>query len=477
MINARYCLGGGLTAGDLKEIYRDALCLLERIGMEVDHDNLLGLLSARPGIKIKGRRVCLSPDLVEKYRVIIKNENREYQQNKKGVDSFSMVPSFLCLNVLDIHSRNIRPATLDDLKKAVKLCDYYKMEGIIPVHPQDMPGHLRQIAALKVALENSAGIGGWMPVHTDSFNEKEIACIFEMNSIMGRKPPYFAMEIPVSPMKIDVAALDIILRMQKTNKKWLKAMAVGGGAIPMPGATAPIVVRPALAQGLAEALSAAIIPKLIDDDVSVYCSFGMFPFDMKYMSSVGGSPEALLLRLMGRQVLQFALEYVQGGNFSCMGKMPDAQAAAEKMANILADAWQGANLFSAAGSPALYEVFSFEQLVIDKEILDYVERVVKGMKLDNEYAAADLIGEGVRNNGTFLDHPSTLNYHDFFWMPRVFAHSSLGQWRQEGMKDIVDHAGDVAREILAGHHFAIESAKQDELNKIYKTYESSAAGQ
>jgi len=470
MNNRKYSLAGGLTSDDLNKIYQDALDLLETVGVEVNHRDLQALLSEKPGVKINGKRVCLEPALVEKYRLIIQKENREYQQNKPGAGSFSMVPSFLCLNVLDMDKKDIRRATLADLKNAVKLCDYYKMEGVIPVHPHDVAADLRQAASLKVALENSAGIGGWMPTSTDSYNEKEIACIFEMNSIMGRKPPYIALEIPVSPMKIDVAALNIMLRMQKHNKKWLKGIAVGGGAIPMPGATAPIVVLPALTQGLAEALSAAIIPKLIDDDVSVYCSFGMFPFDMKYMSSVGGSPEDLLLRLMARQVQEFALGYIHGGSFSCMGKMPDAQTAAEKMANILMDALQGANLFSAAGSLSLDEVFSFEQLVIDKEILGYVERVTKGMQIENEYITGDLIGEGIQNKGSYLDHQSTLNYRDFFWMPSLFTHSNLGQWRNEGMRSIIDNAGDIARKILAEHHFTIESDKQHELDKTYESY-------
>lgn len=469
MSNRKYILAGGLTSDDLNKIYQDALGLLETVGVEIDHCGLLSFLSEKSGVKINGKRVYLEPALVEKYRLIIQKENREYQQNKAGVDSFSMVPSFFCLNVLNMDNKDIRRATLNDLRNAVKLCDYYKMEGVIPVHPHDVSADLRQIASLKVALENSAGIGGWMPTHTDSYNENEIACIFEMNSIMGRKPPYIALEIPISPMKIDVAALNIMLRIQKCNKKWLKGLAVGGGAIPMPGVTAPIVVLPALTQGLAEALAAAIIPKLIDDDVSVYCSFGMLPFDMKYMSSVGGSPEALLLRLMARQVQQFALGYIHGGDFSCMGKMPDAQTAAEKTANILMDALQGANLFSSAGSLSLDEVFSFEQLVIDREILNYVERVKKGIQIENEYTG-DIISEGILNNGSYLDHQSTMNYRGFFWMPSLFTHSNLGQWRNEGMMNIIDNAGDIARKTLAEHHFTIASDQQHELDKIYESY-------
>ncbi len=134
------------------------------------------------------------------------------------------------------------------------------------------------------------------------------------------------------------------------------------------------------------------------------------------------------------------------------------------------DALQGANLFSAAGSLSLDEVFSFEQLVIDREILDYVARVVKGMQIEKEYITGDLIGEGIQNNGSYLDHQSTMNYRNFFWMPSLFTHSNLGQWRSEGMRNIIDNAGDIARKILAEHHFTIESDKQHELDKIYESY-------
>ena len=62
-----------------------------------------------------------------------------------------------------------------------------------------------------------------------------------------------------------------------------------------------------------------------------------------------------------------------------MAKVPDCQSAAEKAAIMTAGAFLGARHFCCAGTLSLDEIFSPEQLLVDCEIRDWVQRGARGL--------------------------------------------------------------------------------------------------
>ena len=63
----RYGLSGGFDEKQLEAIRGEALAILARIGVQVDHEGIRKHLDDFEGVSIRGKRVCYSGDLVEEW--------------------------------------------------------------------------------------------------------------------------------------------------------------------------------------------------------------------------------------------------------------------------------------------------------------------------------------------------------------------------------------------------------------------------
>ena len=66
MEKVNYYVSGGLNEDQLQKIHQSALTVIEEVGIEVPHQEVLRLVSNQPGVSIKGQRVYFEPDLVER---------------------------------------------------------------------------------------------------------------------------------------------------------------------------------------------------------------------------------------------------------------------------------------------------------------------------------------------------------------------------------------------------------------------------
>jgi trimethylamine:corrinoid methyltransferase-like protein len=370
------------------------------------------------------------------------------------------------MGVWDRAANSARPAGVDDLRRAVKLLDSYGAEGISPVHPQEVPPELRQVVTAKVSYEHSRNIGSYM--QATSIAEAE--CLCRMGAAAGRKGPHISLQIVHSPMKLDAHSLRLILDMKRAGRT-PAGITAGGGAMPLAGAAAPLLLPGLLAQGLAEALAAYGTPGLLNDAVSGYLSVFPGTFDMRYTGYSMGSAESVLYWLAVRQMLDRVFGWTIGGDFACTAKAYDAQAGAQKMAAILTSVLSGATTFANVGMTPTDEVFHFGGAVIDMEILNYAWRVGRGLAWES-VPTSDTVREG-RGAGTFLLHPTTMRFRDEIWDPRVFTNDSLGQWLAQGSPSVVDKASRVAEDRIAAHEYSAPADVRRELDRLLDTAKTS----
>jgi len=94
---------------------------------------------------------------------------------------------------------------------------------------------------------------------------------------------------------------------------------------------------------------------------------------------------------------------------------------------------------------------SFEQLVIDHEICTYLDRIARGMGVNQETLAVDLVWR-VARGGQFLKEPHTLrHFRSEHWIPDISCRAAFGRWMKKGGKDIVQRAKERAQTILNEH--------------------------
>ena len=123
---------------------------------------------------------------------------------------WTMRPAYMCLHVYDAVTGHIRRSSLADVAPAAQLCDSYDMSGTCPVHAQDVPAPIRQVALARACIANSRAVGKWMTVG----NIDEIRGIVEMSQLAGRTPPYVILQITISPLRLNVEMLDIIWKLR-----------------------------------------------------------------------------------------------------------------------------------------------------------------------------------------------------------------------------------------------------------------------
>jgi trimethylamine---corrinoid protein Co-methyltransferase len=220
------------------------------------------------------------------------------------------------------------------------------------------------------------------------------------------------------------------------------------------GATAPASLAGALAQNLAETLSALAMVNLIVPGHPIL--FGSWPFitDLRTGSFSGGSGEQALLMAASCQVSR-ALGLptsVSAGMTDAKG--PDNQAGFEKALTTVLAATAGANTINAsAGVYASLLVGALEGVVIDNDMYGCIERVLEGIS----FASADDIVEEIRQTvhgpGHYLGNSQTfaLMKSEFLY-PRICNRMSPDEWVEKGAEDVRAAARRKVVEILSSHY-------------------------
>ena len=92
-----------------------------------------------------------------------------------------------------------------------------------------------------------------------------------------------------------------------------------------------------------------------------------------------------------------------------------------------------------------------EQVVIDNEMFGMVDRAVRGIDLNADTLAIDLIGK-VGPGGNYLGEAHTRKFYlSETYLPKLSDRSSRQDWEKAGRRDIVAKASETTRKILREH--------------------------
>ncbi len=133
-------------------------------------------------------------------------------------------------------------------------------------------------------------------------------------------------------------------------------------------------------------------------------------------------------------------------------KTLDEQVAFEKGLNGILPALAGANMLSGAGCIEGGITVSYEQLIIDDEVFGMIFRAVKGIEVDEERLAVDVIAKVVDESSDFLRQRHTLKYfRQEHYLPKLTDRTSRSRWQEMGSKKMVEVAREKVRKMLAEH--------------------------
>jgi trimethylamine--corrinoid protein Co-methyltransferase len=200
---------------------------------------------------------------------------------------------------------------------------------------------------------------------------------------------------------------------------------------PQAGSTGPASFAGSVVQGTAESLSGLVITQLVRQGAPfIYGAFATV-MDMRTTIFSYGAPEMIL---MGAALAQMA-QYIKLPYFGTAGcsdaKLPDSQAAAEAALSCQSAALSGANLIHDCGLLDHGCLASPAYMVLVNEVLDMINQFVRGIKVDEETLAVDVI-HSVGPGGHFMEEEHTLKYFRQVWYSNLFDRSNYESWLEQG---------------------------------------------
>ena len=222
--------------------------------------------------------------------------------------------------------------------------------------------------------------------------------------------------------------------------------------LPMPflGSTHPVTLGGALVQSAVETLSLAVLTQLVRPGCPVLyaASYGGI-MDMAVGSHSFGAPESALFAAASTAVGKaFGLptDMMQGSSDS---KLPDSQAATEKVMASLLPALAGADCITQAGALLDFALSaSYEQLTIDHEIVQCIQRIIREVKI-NETTLAEQEIMATPFGGHYLESEYPLrHFREELYFPHLLDRKPWGRWFADGTKDMARRAGEYVEKIL-----------------------------
>lgn len=453
-----------LAVDQIERMHDAAFRILDEVGYSVPDGVLPGLLRVE-GVRLRNRRVCLAPSLVRTHLDAWRAEALARPRPPPS-DRILLAVGAYAEYLVDPATDCVRPVATADVVRSAKLIDALYDEGVrgaVMGMPADVPVPLRGLAHFRLtALHNQRN-----PPRDTMTDAATVDLLYEMHQVMGL--PFATGLYAVSPLALGGTEFDVALRLIRSGRP----CAFGVSSMPLAGATAPIYFVGALVQGIAEALGAAVIVKLLAPHASVSFGVSANHFDLRAGSVVYGSPEDNLLTLALMDLNEF-YRGVRSSRHFCrtMAKRPGMQAASEMAASAMLGAIARAPAFGGAGMLSLDEVYSEEHLALTLEVRDYVEHAARGFEFSESALAVDEILQTVDRGESFLARETTVALHrDIYRCPRFFVRGLYTQAPGENDAALRARLRAFTDAKVSGHQYLLDGPRRRELDRIWRAAE------
>ncbi len=220
------------------------------------------------------------------------------------------------------------------------------------------------------------------------------------------------------------------------------------------GATSPTTIAGSLVQAVAETLAGFVFARLVDPEAKAIFAPKPLVADLRTGAMCGGGGEQAILMAAAAQMGRFYDLPTSSIAGITDAKVPDAQHGYEKSLAVTLAAHAGSNIITqACGMQASLLGASLEGYVVDNDMIGGILRSVRGVEVDRDTMAGDVIADVSRGEGHYLSHPQTLaRMERDYAYPDVADRRTPAEWEADGAVDMRGRARDRAREILSHHY-------------------------
>lgn len=460
--------------------------MLEKVGIAFYHEGGLKLLGdAGANIENKTMVAKIPEYLVREAlrkvpsQVIFEARNPKYDL-KIGGGRVHFTNAFGADHAIDLETGERRSATLKDLEDFTLLSDYFfTVDYVKPnVIPQDVPRPILEqsmaIAQFKHTEKHCSPVALTLQGWRDTI---QMAMALSGGEEEFRKNPSIVDTgfNNVPPLKYSKDIVDLMLECAR----YRIGFDISSGALA--SASGPTTIAGLLVQAIAENMGALVLTELAGPGTPMLWGSCATILDQKHGTVAYGAPENGLIHVAFVQMARYYGLPYYGAAGVIDSKLPDGQAAFENTFNALVATLAGADVVH----DGVYGILEsgvtacYEQFVIGHDICAAIKRMAKGIKVNTDTLAVDVI-KAVGHQKNFLTELTAAKHtrHHLqaeHWQPLIVDRTPRAEWEQKGSKDIVKRAREKAKEILATHRVPpLDKDVEAEMNRILKEAASRA---
>lgn len=434
---------------DIQAIHETTLMILSEVGITVEGDEALALLLDQGAVQKDGR-ICLPPELVTHClklcppQVVLEGrggtvtlgDGRLHVHNLGGAR-----------DVLDEPGGKLRPATARDVAETTRLLDALdSVTSITPFFtPRDVPPQVMIPVMFDQTVRNTL-----KPVNGPGVQNKEEArTLAEMLRVVFGENPRVSLGVsPVSPLRFPRDISETIIEVAR------QGLPLGPLPCPQLGITAPMTLAGAVSLQNAEVLASIVLAQLVAPGLPIIYCGRLAAVDMRTALPTWGSPEIGMMSAATVQIAHYYHLPVNVYGLCGSGNAIDIQSGYERAINALLPALAGADELSGVGEMSGGTFSCPAQMVIDDEIFSMIQRVRRGLTVDQETLALDITARVMNDPARmYLGQQHTAAHmRNELWMRTLGLQGVDWQtWENAGRETVVERAQAKARQISENH--------------------------
>lgn len=445
-----------LTDDQVEAIHEASLRILEATGVRFDSEDARRRLEAAGATRHPDRANVLRfpRGVVEEALRKIPRYGTYFARDSRNDIAFDGEHTFAHSlggnpTMLDLETGQLRPSTLADVARSTRLMDAlpncHSTSSLVVA--TDVPPKALTIRTLEAMLRNTTKcVSGYsLRVEEVDVEARMGAALAGGDEAFRLRPLFTLYASPSSPLTYDAHVCDVMLRAAGYG------IPVDVVPCPIAGGTAPQSLAGGLAQQNAELLAGVMLIQTVDPALPSQYSGRLSLLDPRSGKNLWAMPEVALISAATVQIAHRYHMTADVYGVTMDGNGWDAQVGLERMLLALVPALAGADNLSGMGG-AWENAASLEMLVLDDEIYEDVFRVLRGIDVDEDHLALDVL-DRVGPMGTFLAQRHTMKHLKEgevrlspLWDKRTMERAS-----REGIRPIQEVARDVARRILREH--------------------------
>ena len=444
-----------LSESQIKQIHNAALKVLENTGISIKTEQARKIF-LDAGCKLKGDDFITIPSqLVEKTLQTAPSSVTLYDrlgQPRCELEGWknSFGTGSDCPFIIDRKTGERRLSTYDDVAKGALVCDSLEnFDFVMPVGIiSDKHTDVADIYEVEATMKNTV-----KPVVFTAHNDTSFRASIDLAAAVAgglgklqEKPTICCYCKPTTPLKQMPEATDKLIIAAE------KKIPIIFTPAPIGGASAPVTGAGVLVMGTAECLSGVVLHQLVNPGAPIIFGGVMFMMEMSTSVATYGSAERNQLCAALTDIAHY-YKLPMFGTAGCSdSKVVDVQAGMEMGLSILLSSLNGQNLIHDVGYLESGLLTSYEMYILGDETIDMVKHIARGLTINDEPLAVDVIDEVGSRGGDFLAHDHTMKFfREEACFPKIIDHNNFAGWMKQGGKSLDVRLKEKANEIIATH--------------------------